>query len=91
LDTKKLIVTIIPSVSALAVASQIRSLPKKYGIAKIIANWKTNILKNEIHADTGQLFNHVKNADQKIFIHCTIYHIAYSLIALVVKANNAGS
>ena len=50
-----------------------------------------NILKNEIDADTTQLFNPVKNADQNIFIHCTIYHIAYNLIALVVNANNSAS
>jgi GDP-D-mannose dehydratase len=81
----------IPRISALAVESQIHSLPKKYGIAKIIASWNTNILKNDIHAETSQLFNHVKNADQKIFIHWTIYHIAYNLIALVVKANSSGS
>ena len=81
----------IQRVSALAVANQIHSLPKKYGIAKIIANWNTNILKNEIHADTSQLFNQVKNADQKIFIRCIIYHNAYNLIAFVVKANNSGS
>ena len=53
----------IPRISALAVASQIHSLPKKYGIAKIIANWNTNILENDIHAETSQLFNQVKNAD----------------------------
>ena len=50
-----------------------------------------NILKNEIVADTNQLFNPVKNADQNIFIHCTIYQIAYNLIALVVNANNSAS
>ena len=81
----------IQRVSALAVANQIHSLPNKYGIAKIIANWKTNILKNEIHADTSQLFNQVKNADQKILIRCIIYHNAYNLIAFVVKTNNSGS
>ena len=53
--------------------------------------WNTNILKNEIVADTTQLFNPVKNADQNIFIHWTIYHIAYNLIALVVNANNSAS
>ena len=42
-------------------------------------------------ADTTQLFNPVKNADQNIFIHCTIYQIAYNLIALVVNANNSAS
>ena len=50
-----------------------------------------DLLRNEIVADTTQLFNPVKNADQNIFIHCTIYHIAYNLIALVVNANNSAS
>ena len=42
-------------------------------------------------ADTTQLFNPVKNADQNIFIHCIIYHKEYNLIALVVNANNSAS
>jgi hypothetical protein len=73
------------------VANQIHSLPNKYGIENIIIIWNTNILKNEIVADTTQLFNQVKNADQNIFIHCTIYHKEYNLIALVVNANNSAS
>ena len=79
------------STSAQVVDNQIHSLPNKYGIENIIIIWNTNILKNEIVADTTQLFNPVKNADQNILIHCTIYQIAYNLIALVVNANNSAS
>lgn len=47
--------------------------------------WNTNILINEITAETTPLFKAVKNDDANIFIPLIRYETAYILIASVVQ------
>ena len=50
-----------------------------------MTTWNTNILINEITAETMPLFKAVKNDDANIFIPLIRYETAYILIASVVS------
>lgn len=49
--------------------------------------WNTNILINEITAETTPLFKAVKNDDANIFTPLIRYETAYILIASVVSSS----
>lgn len=79
------------STSANVTASQIPSIPHIIGSMYIIAIWNTNVLMNDITAETSPLFNAVKNDELYILNPLIIYDSENILIALVVSSSNSKS
>lgn len=84
-----MVLTINANISAKLTASQIPFTPQIAGNMNIIAIWNTNVLKNDITAETSPLFNAVKNDELNILNPLIKYVIENIFIAFVVISSNS--
>ena len=78
------------NISAQATEIHIPFIPHIAGRIRIIATWNTNVLKNDIRADTNPLFSAVKKDDANILNQLIKnYHISSSSLKIKrdVRAN----
>ena len=76
-----MVLTINANISEMLTAIQIPFTPQIAGNMNIIAIWNTNVLKNDITAETSPLFNAVKNDELNILNPLIKYVIENIFIA----------
>lgn len=88
---KNIMLTNSANNSAKVTASHSPFIPQIAGSRYIIIIWNTNVLINEIAADTTPLFNAVKKDEANILKPLIIYDVENNLIAVVVILNKLSS